>query len=98
MSNISMNDLLEAGVHFGHLTRKWNPKMKQYIFTARDGVHVIDLAVTVEKMKEAARVVEEVSAQGKEVLLVDTKRQASVVLATLGAQYSVPYVAHRWLG
>ncbi len=93
-----MNDLLQAGVHFGHLTRKWNPKMKEYIFTARDGVHVIDLAVTVEKMKEAGRVVEEIAANGKEVLLVGTKRQASVVLTTLGTQHTIPYIAQRWLG
>lgn len=93
-----MNDLLEAGVHFGHMTRKWNPKMKQYIFTARDGVHVIDLAITVEKLKEAAKAVEEITASGKEILLVGTKRQASVVLSELGEKYGVPYIAQRWLG
>lgn len=93
-----MNDLLEAGVHFGHMTRKWNPKMKQYIFTARDGVHVIDLAITVEKLKEAAKAVEEITTSGKEILLVGTKRQASVVLSELGEKYGVPYIAQRWLG
>lgn len=93
-----MNDLLEAGVHFGHMTRKWNPKMKQYIFTARDGVHVIDLAITVEKLKEAAKAVEEITASGKEILLVGTKRQASVVLAELGEKYGIPYISQRWLG
>lgn len=98
MPNIAMNDLLEAGVHFGHMTRKWNPKMKQYIFTARDGVHVIDLAITVEKLKEAAKAVEEITTSGKEILLVGTKRQASVVLSELGEKYGVPYIAQRWLG
>jgi len=93
-----MNDLLEAGVHFGHMTRKWNPKMKEYIFTARDGVHVIDLAITVEKLKEAAKAIEGITASGKEVLLVGTKRQASVVLSELGEKYGVPYIAQRWLG
>ncbi len=98
MASISMTNLLEAGVHFGHLTRKWNPKMKRYIYTARDNVHVIDLALTVEKLKEATHAVTEMTKQGKDVLFVGTKRQASVVISTLGQEHNIPFIAQRWLG
>lgn len=93
-----MVDLLEAGVHFGHLTRKWNPKMKKYIFTSRDDVHVIDLALTVEKLKEAIAAIEDILSEGGTMLLVGTKRQAAVVIADIAKKHGFPYINQRWLG
>ncbi|MBR7039894.1 MAG: 30S ribosomal protein S2, partial [Oscillospiraceae bacterium] len=77
MSVVSMKQLLEAGVHFGHQTRRWNPKMAPYIFTERNGIYIIDLQKTVKKLEEAYNFVRDLSAQGKEVLFVGTKKQAS---------------------
>ena len=93
-----MTDLLEAGVHFGHLTRKWNPKMKNYIYTARDDVHVIDLAITVEKLEEAKKAITELVKDGKRPLFVGTKRQAAVVLENIGNKNNIPFITQRWLG
>lgn len=98
MNTITMIDLLEAGVHFGHPTRKWNPKMKQYIYTARDGVHVIDLAMTQQKLKEAAKAIEGVVRSGKEIILVGTKRQAAVIVEKVAQDNDIPYLTQRWLG
>ena len=78
---ITMKELLEAGVHFGHQTRRWNPKMKEYIFGERNGIHIIDLQKTLMMFREASRFVSDISAQGKAVLFVGTKRQAQEAVA-----------------
>src|SRR5205814_2846756 len=78
---ITMKELLEAGVHFGHQTRRWNPKMKEYIFGERNGIHIIDLQKTLKMFREASRFVTDVSAQGRSILFVGTKRQAQEAVA-----------------
>jgi small subunit ribosomal protein S2 len=78
---ITMKELLEAGVHFGHQTRRWNPKMKEYIFGERNGIHIIDLQKTLKMFREASRFVSDISAQGRTVLFVGTKRQAQEAMA-----------------
>ena len=93
-----MKELLEAGVHFGHQTRRWNPKMKEYIFGERNGIHIIDLQKTLKMFKEAARVVTELTAQGKTLLFVGTKRQAQEAVAEEAKRCSMFYVNQRWLG
>ncbi len=95
---ISMKELLEAGVHFGHQTRRWNPKMKEYIFGERNGIHIIDLQKTLKLFREAARFITELTAQGKTVLFVGTKRQASEAIAEEAQRCGAFYVNHRWLG
>ena len=98
MPAISMKELLEAGVHFGHQTKRWNPKMKEYIFGERNGIYIIDLQKTLKMFKDAARYVGEMAAQGKNVLFVGTKRQAQEAIseeATRSGQY---FVNQRWLG
>ncbi len=95
---ITMKELLEAGVHFGHQTRRWNPKMKEYIFGERNGIHIIDLQKTLKMFREAARFISEVSGQGKTILLVGTKRQAQEAIAEEGQRCGAFYVNHRWLG
>ena len=97
-TSVKMENLLEAGVHFGHLTRKWNPKMKNYIYTARDDVHVIDLAITVEKLEEAKKAVTELTKEDGRPLFVGTKRQAAVVLSDIAGKNNIPFITHRWLG
>ena len=77
MSVVSMKQLLEAGVHFGHQTRRWNPKMAKYIFTERNGIYIIDLQKTVKKLEEAYNLVRDMSAEGKDILFVGTKKQAA---------------------
>lgn len=98
MVEITMKELLEAGVHFGHQTRRWNPKMKEYIFGERNGIHIIDLQKTLKLFREAARFVGEMSAHGKTVLFLGTKRQAQESLAEEAKRCNMPYVNHRWLG
>ncbi|MCL6481837.1 MAG: 30S ribosomal protein S2 [Firmicutes bacterium] len=93
-----MKELLEAGVHFGHQTRRWNPKMKEYIFGERNGIHIIDLQKTLKLFREAARFISELTAQGKTVLFVGTKRQASEAIAEEAQRCGAFYVNHRWLG
>jgi small subunit ribosomal protein S2 len=95
---ITMKELLEAGVHFGHQTRRWNPKMKEYIFGERNGIHIIDLQKTLKMFREASRFVTELSAQGKTVLFVGTKRQAQEAVAEEAKRCSAYFVNHRWLG
>ena len=95
---ITMKELLEAGVHFGHQTRRWSPKMKEYIFGERNGIHIIDLQKTLKMFREAARYVSEQAAQGKSVLFVGTKRQAQEAIAEEATRCSMYYVNHRWLG
>ncbi len=98
MSVISMKQLLEAGVHFGHQTRRWNPKMAPYIFTERNGIYIIDLQKTVYKMDEAYDFVKSVSAEGKPVLFVGTKKQAQAAIKDEALRCDMYFVNERWLG
>ena len=98
MSVISMKQLLEAGVHFGHQTRRWNPKMAPYIFTERNGIYIIDLQKTVKKLEEAYNFVRELSAEGKSVLFVGTKKQAQDSVKEEALRAGAYYVNARWLG
>lgn len=98
MSVISMKQLLEAGVHFGHQTRRWNPKMAKYIFTERNGIYIIDLQKTVKKIEEAYNFIKEVSASGKPVLFVGTKKQAQDSVKDEANRCGMYFVNHRWLG
>jgi small subunit ribosomal protein S2 len=93
-----MKELLEAGVHFGHQTRRWNPKMKEYIFGERNGIYIIDLQKTLKLFKDAMRFVSEMAAQGKTVLFVGTKRQAQEAIAEEAKRCTMFYVNQRWLG
>src|SRR5690242_2979668 len=93
-----MKELLEAGVHFGHQTRRWNPKMKEYIFGERNGIHIIDLQKTLKMFREASRFVSEISAQGRTILFVGTKRQAQEAVAEEAKRCGAFFVNHRWLG
>ena len=95
---VSMKSLLEAGVHFGHRTRRWNPKMKRYIFTERNGIHIIDLQQTIKRLDEAYELVKSTVASGGIVLFVGTKKQAQESLAQEAARCGMPYVNQRWLG
>lgn len=98
MANITMKELLEAGVHFGHQTKRWNPKMKEYIFGERNGIYIIDLQKTLKMFKEASRFVTEQVAEGKLVLFVGTKRQAQDAIAEEATRSGMFYVNSRWLG
>ena len=98
MSSVSMRQLLEAGVHFGHQTRRWNPKMRPYIFAERNGIHIIDLAQTVRRLDTALAFVRETTARGESVLFVGTKKQAQEPVAEEAARAGQPYVNQRWLG
>ena len=95
---ITMKELLEAGVHFGHQTRRWNPKMKEYIFGERNGIHIIDLQKTLKMFREAAKFVIDLTGQGKTLLLVGTKRQAQEAIGEEARRCGMFYVNHRWLG
>lgn len=98
MSVISMKQLLEAGVHFGHQTRRWNPKMAEFIFTERNGIYIIDLQKTVKKVEEAYNFIKEVSASGKDILFVGTKKQAQESIESEAIRANMFYVNQRWLG
>ncbi|WP_138207324.1 30S ribosomal protein S2 [Haloimpatiens lingqiaonensis] len=98
MSVISMKQLLEAGVHFGHQTRRWNPKMAPYIFTERNGIYIIDLQKTVKKVDEAYEVIRSISEEGKDVLFVGTKKQAQEAIAEEAVRCGMHFVNNRWLG
>ena len=98
MSVISMKQLLEAGVHFGHQTRRWNPKMKQYIFTERNGIYIIDLQMTVKKIEEAYYFIRDLAAQDKTILFVGTKKQAQESIEQEAKRCEMFYVNQRWLG
>ena len=98
MSVVSMKQLLEAGVHFGHQTRRWNPKMSEYIFTERNGIHIIDLQKTVKKVEEAYNFVKEISADGGEVLFVGTKKQAQDSIRDEALRCGQYFVSVRWPG
>ena len=98
MPNVSMKALLESGVHFGHRTNKWNPKMRPYIFTERNGIHIIDLQQTVKLVEEAYNVVRDTVANGGNILFVGTKRQAQETIQAEAERCGMPYVNQRWLG
>jgi small subunit ribosomal protein S2 len=98
MANVGLKDLLEAGVHFGHQTRKWNPKMKPYIFIARGGIYIIDLQRTQRALNKACEFLKIVGAKGGTVLFVGTKKQAKVAIREMAEKAGMPYVTERWLG
>lgn len=98
MSVITMKDLLEAGVHFGHQTRRWNPKMAEYIFTERNGIYIIDLQKTVQKVEEAYNFAKEIAAEDGEILFVGTKKQAQEAIEAEAKRCGMHYVNQRWLG
>ena len=98
MSRTNFDTLLEAGCHFGHLKRKWNPSMAPYIFMERNGIHIIDLHKTVAKVDEAADALKQIAKSGKKVLFVATKKQAKQVVAEKAASVNMPYVIERWPG
>ncbi|MDO5022258.1 MAG: 30S ribosomal protein S2 [Eubacteriales bacterium] len=98
MAVISMKQLLEAGVHFGHQTKRWNPKMKPYIFTQRNGIYIIDLQKTVRKIEEAYAFIRQVSSEGKSILFVGTKKQAQESIEQEAQRCNQFYVSNRWLG
>ncbi len=98
MPQITMKELLESGVHFGHQTRRWNPKMKEYIFGERNGIHIVDLQKTLKHFKEALRFVTEQTGAGKNILFVGTKRQAQEAIAEEAQRCNMYFVNHRWLG
>ena len=98
MSVISMKKLLEVGVHFGHQTKRWNPKMKEYIFTAREGIYIIDLQKTVKKIEEAYNALKEIASNGGKVIFVGTKKQAQEASMEEAVRSDSYYVTERWLG
>ncbi len=98
MARTNYNDLLDAGVHFGHLKRKWNPNMAPYIFMERNGIHIIDLNKTIAKVDEAATALKQIAKSGKKILFVATKKQAKDTVADLVKQVNMPYVTERWPG
>ncbi len=98
MADISLQELLLAGCHFGHLTRRWNPKMKPYIFMERNGIHIIDLKKSLSCLNEAKEQIKEISRQGGEVLFIGTKKQAQDTIQFEAESCGMPYVTERWLG
>jgi small subunit ribosomal protein S2 len=98
MASITMKELLEAGVHFGHQTKRWNPKMKEYIFGERNGIYIIDLQKTLKMFKEASKFVTDLTSTGKLILFVGTKRQAQDAVAEEAKRAGMPYINSRWLG
>ena len=98
MADVTMRQLLEAGVHFGHQTQRWDPKMRPYIFSERNGIHIIDLRQTLEAAEGAADYVRELTAKGGTVLFVGTKKQAQGVVVEASERAEMPFVNHRWLG
>ena len=98
MSVVALKQLLEAGVHFGHQTRRWDPRMAEYIYQARNGIHIIDLQKTSKKLDEAYDFVKEASAEGKNILFVGTKKQAQECVKEAAEKSGMFYVNQRWLG
>lgn len=98
MTNIEIKDLLDAGVHFGHLTRKWDPNMAPYIYGERNGVHIIDLYKTVAKIDEAAEALQKIATSGRKILFVATKKQAKEIIAEKSKSVNMPYITERWPG
>ena len=98
MARTTYDELLDAGVHFGHLTRKWDPKMSQYIFMERNGIHIIDLNKTLTKVEEAAAAIKQIVKSGRKVLFVATKKQAKDIVAEYSKGVNMPFITERWLG
>lgn len=98
MNQIDNKELLQAGVHFGHLKKKWNPKMRPFIFMERKGIHIIDLNKTNEKLLEAAQAMKQIAKSGKKIMFVATKKQAKDIVADAARKVNMPYVTERWLG
>jgi len=98
MARTTYQELLDAGVHFGHLTRKWDPKMSKYIFMERNGIHIIDLNKTLAKLEEASSAIKQIVKSGRKVLFVATKKQAKDIIAAQAAEVNMPFVTERWLG
>ena len=98
MANTDVKDLLNAGVHFGHLTRKWNPNMAPYIYMERNGIHIINLYKTAAKVDEAAEAMKKIAASGRKILFVATKKQAKDIVAEKAAEAKMPYITERWPG
>jgi small subunit ribosomal protein S2 len=98
MSKIEYKDLLDAGVHFGHLTRKWDPRMSPYIFMEKNGIHIIDLNKTLACLEEASNAIKQIVRSGKKIMFVATKKQAKDLVAAEAQRLNMPYVTERWLG
>ena len=98
MANIEIQDLLDNGVHFGHLTRKWDPNMAPYIYGERNGVHIIDLYKTAAKIEEASEALKKIAASGRKILFVATKKQAKEIIAEKSKSVNMPYITERWPG
>ena len=97
-NNIEVKELLDAGVHFGHLTRRWNPNMAPYIYMERNGIHIINLYKSAAKMQEAADALSEIAASGRKILFVATKKQAKEIVAEEAEKANMPYITERWPG
>lgn len=98
MKNITLQEMLKAGVHFGHQTSRWHPKMEPYIFCQREGIHIIDLQKTQEKLKEALEFIKKLASSGKKILFVGTKKQAKEIVKKAAESCQMPYIIERWLG
>jgi len=98
MFKVTLEDLLKAGVHFGHVTRRWNPKMRNYIFMERNGIHIIDLKKTMQSLQRAYNAIRDIAATGEQILFVGTKKQAQDVIRAEATRCDMPYVVERWLG
>jgi small subunit ribosomal protein S2 len=98
MPRTNFQDLLDAGVHFGHLKRKWNPNMEPYIFMEKNGIHIIDLQKTIVKIDEAASAIKQIAKSGRKILFVATKKQAKDIVSELVDSVKMPYVTERWPG
>lgn len=98
MANIEIKELLDAGVHFGHLTRKWDPNMAPYIYGERNGVHIIDLYKTVAKIEEASEALKKIATSGRKILFVATKKQAKEIISDKSLSVNMPYITERWPG
>ncbi len=98
MANIEIKELLDAGVHFGHLTRKWNPNMAPYIYTERNGVHILDLYKTAAKIEESSKALHKIAASGRKILFVATKKQAKDIVADKAKSVNMPFITERWPG
>lgn len=98
MANIDIKELIDSGVHFGHLTRKWNPNMAPFIFTERKGIHIIDLYKTAAKIEDAQKALSKIAASGRKILLVATKKQAKDIVSEKAESVNMPYITERWPG
>ena len=98
MAQTNVKDLLSAGVHFGHLTRKWNPNMAPYIYMERNGIHIISLYKTVAKIKESSEALKKIAASGRKILFVATKKQAKDIVSESAKKVKMPYITERWPG